>query len=386
MSDPLAGVRVRELPDGGVVYRLPVGKGVGPLLIGLVVFVFGLFFTCGAAGGLVGACVLFFGGDMFGLFLAGSVMALAVLALGVLLTLGGLWMALGHTDLRVAGGRLSAVLKIGPFPYVVRRRPLEQVARLAVIAGAERKGAELVAVCPGAKPLELANLYPYDLLWSVGCELAERCNAARPEDAEPLALEAEWSVFSGERPVQPALSRIVISDTDDGRTYLVPPAGWLSTALVLGLFGSVMGIFLLSMGLQLMRTDPKSPWWIVLAFLLVPAGLLVAAFAVARRHVRLTVADETLTLRRVGLFGARTRSWPREELARVYANREQRRVRHHSEAGVSTHWVWVTDLRIEDSSGNTEVVSGRYGLLARAVEQEWEWLATALRKELEVPG
>jgi hypothetical protein len=383
MSTPLPSeIRVKEIP-GGVHYRLPRRRFGCAAAVGLVVAVFGLFFGAGGVGALVAAVVFGRQGEILVEVLIGLA-SVPFLLLGLFLFLSGLWLTFGHTELRLAGGRLSSVLKIGPLPYAVRRRDLADVRRLVLVSDAEQKNPVLAAACAGPGPVELAALYPYDWLWYLAQDLAGRCRVYRGDGEGTPDVEAEWTDFSGERPVQPALSRVVVEEGAEGPIFRVPPAGWGNPGpLALLVFAALFAAF----GLAFLSLIPAEGRVFAFLICLLPAlGMSLGAVVLARRRVVLEVRGDTLVLTRTGLF-TRTRSWSRDDLDAVRAVRELRkRTTTDDQGNTSTTWVWVVELQIHAGGRRPVVLSGRYGLLGRAIEQEWEWLATALRDALEVPA
>jgi hypothetical protein len=128
---------------------------------------------------------------------------------------------------------------------------------------------------------------------------------------------------------------------------------------------------------------PHVPWPFLLGF--VPAmALLLGGFMNARRQLTFEVRGDKLVLTRIGLFKS-VQTWAREEIAAIRCVREQRQQTGTDQQGHHyTKWVWVVELQIHPAKGRPVVFSGRYGMLARVMEQEWEWLATALRQDLDV--
>jgi hypothetical protein len=373
-------IRVTELADG-VRYRLP-RRGLGcATLTGLVVALFGFFCAAGAVGGLLGAFVIGRQGSLVGAVVIGLLFCAPILVLGLFLLLSGLWLLFGHTELRLADGRIVSLLKIGPLTCFARRRASADVQRLVLVSDNEQKGPVLAAACVGARPVELATLYPYDWLWYLGQDLAGRLQASA--ESQALELEEEWTDFTGERPVQPALSRIAVEESEEGTLFRVPAAGWRDPGPLVLLF---VGSTFAAVALTLALTIPANQGIVLLIGLLPTLGLLLGAVTLARRHVLLAVRDDTLVLTRIGLF-THVRSWRYEELTAVRAVRELRKQTTTDQQGhTHRHWAWVEELQIHSFQGRPVVLSGRYGMLGRTAPQEWEWLATALRQALDVPA
>jgi hypothetical protein len=377
-----AEIGVRELP-GGVYYRLPRRRFGCAAAVGLVVALFGAFFAAGGAGALLAAVAFGRKESLLAGVLIGLI-GVPIVLLGLFLALGGLWLTFGHTEIRLADGRLSSILKIGPLLYFVRRRNLADLRRLVLASDADKKSPVLVAACAGPRPMELATLYPYDWLWHLGEDLALRCRVSRGDEPGALEVEEEWTDFTGERPEQPALSRVVVEEAAEGPVFRVPAAGWRDAGpLALGTVAAIFAAF----GLALLLLLPAEGKAVVLLVGLLPAlGMFLGSVVLARRHVVFEVRGDTLVLTRTGLF-TRTRSWSRDEVDAIRAVRELRKQTSTDEEGnTNTTWVWVVELQIHAADRRPVVLSGRYGMIGRAIEQEWEWLATALREALEVPA
>jgi hypothetical protein len=382
MSDSFPSeIRVVELSDG-VSYRLP-RRGFGcATAIGLVMVVFGFFFCAGAVGGLLGAIVMGQAGNPVVGILVAMGLAAPCFAVGVFLTLSGLWLMFGHTELHLTSGRLASVLKIGKLTCFIRRRAAVDVQRLVLVSDNEQKGPLLAAACARGRHMQLATAYPYDWLWYLGQEVANRLQADRGTQAEAIELEEEWTDFTGERPVQPDLSRILIDKSEEGTLFRVPRLGWSNLGPFVLLFA---GCAVAAIVLYLFISIPGKQWLILLGFL--PAiGLLLGAVLMARRQVSFEVRSGTLVLTRIGLF-RHVQSWSGDELGEVRAVRELRKQTTRDKEGhAHTKWVWVVELQIHPTKGRPVVISGRYGMFGLAVEQEWEWLATVLRQSLDVPA
>jgi hypothetical protein len=383
MATPLPSeIEVRELP-GGVYYRLPRRRFGCAAATGLMAALLGACFAAGGVG--AGLLAVAFGrqqGPLAGALI--GLVAVPVLLLGLFLFLGGLWLAFGHTEIRLADGRLSSTLKIGPLRYVVRRLNLADLRRLVLVSDGDKKTPVLVAACAGPRPVELATLYPHDWLWGLGEDLALRCRVSRGDEPGTLEVEEEWTDFTGERPSQPALSRVVVEETAEGPVFRVPAPGWRDPGPLAMLFFATL---FAAIGLALLLVLPAGGRVIVLLVCLLPSlGMFLGTFVLARRHAVFEVRGDTLVLTRTGLF-TRTRSWSRDEVDAIRAVRELRKQTSTDEEGnTNTTWVWVVELQIHASERGSVVLSGRYGMIGRAIEQEWEWLATALREALDVPA
>lgn len=385
MSDSFpAEIRVSE-SDTGVVYRLPRRMLGCTTIGGLVVLLLGLLACAASAGVFVLAALTAKHGSLAMGILVGVVIGLPFVLLGLFLCLLGLWLSIGHTVIRLENTRLAANFKIGPWALFWQQRKLTDVRRFVLRSDGEQKTPVLSAICQQSRPMNLGSLYPYEWLWQLGQDLAERRQAQGVAGVNVIGLEEEWTDFTGERQLPSAWSRVIVETSPDGTTYRVPAAGWLDGGcLILGFMGIVF--VLVAFGLSLLVAPFEVALALVGCFGLAGGGFMLGAFVLARRQVVLAVKGDTLTITRTGLSTS-TRSWTRDELEAIRAVRELRkRTTVDDEGRRHTRWEWLVELQIHPFKGRALALSGRYGLDGRAVEQEWEWLATALREALEVPA
>ena len=317
----------------------------------------------------------------------------------------------GLTEVTVTGGRIQVITRIGPFRWTWESR-LEAVRRVVLLWDDWRKRAVLVAVCAGSAPLVLfRGTGVYQRFWALGLEIARRCTFARmglglagriaplaPGDerrfqsadsvSKPLLaveLVEETNAELDERPVQPAYSRVKVTEDSEGTSFDIPPrvgpramhcalltcflAYVIPVAYLFGLHGATLGLVapgeaasILSVLAQAAVQNPLL-WVAVLVLGLVLAG---------RRGLHLRVAQDKLIAERIGPFGIETWRWEGGELTRI---------------ATRTYWVDTsspnsssgyaqTDLTIRPLTGPEVTFTG---LVCR---KDWEWLATALRHAL----
>lgn len=365
-------IRIEELSDR-VRYRLP-RRQMGSSIGGLVICMFGSLLTVAATAGFV--ILTRFGKEIPNPALfAALAFTVSVVLLGGFLWIHGTWLVFGHTEIRLRNGLVSSILKIGPLPCFLRHRAMADIERLAVVSDTDKKTAMLVASCSDHLSVELASIYPFDWLWYLGHDMAQQIQNWPENPSRPFEVEAEWTDFTGERTRQPALSRISVEQTEEKTIYRIPTAGWkaVSPLFLIGFLFAIFGIFMLT------KFAPFALFGLVPSLIVVLVGV-----SMARRRVTIEVSPDRLTVTHLGL----TRSfwsWTPDEIAAIRAVRELKRLTSADNQGNSSvGWTWVVELQIHPTSGSPEVLTGRYGMHGRAIELEWEWLATELRKTLGV--
>jgi hypothetical protein len=124
--------------------------------------------------------------------------------------------------------------------------------------------------------------------------------------------------------VQPPESRAVLERARDGFRLTIPPLGWRGKVPVM----TLVGVLLLAAGTAgaaalAQNWGLLSPWWgipgAVLSGLVVALGigLMLEVITYARRRRVLTVSGDLLFLWQTTWWGARERSWAREEIAAI---------------------------------------------------------------------
>jgi hypothetical protein len=121
-------------------------------------------------------------------------------------------------------------------------------------------------------------------------------------------------------------------------------------------------------------TKVEGPLWLIvlvmLGFWAIGLGLLAGAINLGRRTARLTVEGGRLRIETVGLFGAKQQEWSRGEIAAIRADASGMEVNHRP----------VIELQIHPVTGK------KVGLLGGRDVAELRWLATRLRRALDVPA
>jgi hypothetical protein len=96
---------------------------------------------------------------------------------------------------------------------------------------------------------------------------------------------------------------------------------------------------------------------------------LLAGTNLARRQAILAVADGRLLIVRIGPFGSKRLEWLRDEIATIGIG----------DSGSRIQGVPVVELQVQP------IDSRRLAILAERDRTELDWLATTLRRELQVP-
>lgn len=371
----------------GAHYMLP-GRPVGwlryvglfPLLFGAGFSGFAIFWMLMAARGVSGI-----GGILFMLFGVPFVCAgLAMMVVGVLVIAG-------HTEIELRAGRLHVIERFGLFRWS-RWRGINTVERIVLKAPPSDQPqipswianlGVITVECAEGKPLMVAFGYPPDWLEALAADLARRCNVATPErllapqklavaiERQPLGKLAEPSVT--ERAEQPAGSRVIVEQAADALTLTIPAAGLWRGSRGLPLFSILWLGFFVAIIVVSIAAGGRLPLPVFLftgLFVLIGVAMLLAAVNMGRRRAVIAVAAGHLIITQSNLFGMKTRDWPREQLAAIRAG--------HS--GMEVNEVPVIELQVIPLDGR------KSGLLAGRDTAELEWLATTLRRALDLPA
>lgn len=380
-------IEVRELMPNGARYVLP-GRPVGWLrYIGLFPLIFGaclggfaiswMLMAVRGASGIGGILFMLFGGPL-------ACAGLAMMVIGVLVIAG-------HTEIELRDTKLHVVERFGLFHWS-RRRAMNAIKRIVLKAPPPNQAQVpswianlgVIAVeCAGAKPLMVGFGYPPDWLEALAADLARRCNVATPErllapqklavavERQPLGQLAEPTV--AERAEQPAGSRVVVEQTDDALTLTIPSEGLRrgSRGLLLGgIAWLVICIGMMAVPVVAEGRMPLPVFFSLGFFVLVGVAMLLGAVNMGRRRAVIAVAAGHLIITQSSLFGIKTREWPREQLAAVRAG----------PSGMAINDVPVIELQVLPRDGR------KFGLLSGRDTAELEWLATVLRRALNLPA
>lgn len=387
-------VEIQVLPaeSGGTRYVFPrrdLGKyrwlGVFPILMGLFMAGFMVFWTVGFAGGFAES----FGPS--GWFAA--LLALpGFLGAGTLISVGML-AGFGYAELVATEGEIVCWERCGLLRWK-RRVAADVIQQFQVQSSFQGTTngqprvyhldtfALLMAQTTTGKPRWLVMGYPKAWLLAVAEDLAQilhrdmATESAQQERVIAVEEVAAPAVGPIERWEQPAGSPVVYQEIPGGFSLLVPAPGvWKGSAGLFGfsllwcgfmiIFSGVAGGILIGGGIK----DDKVVWIFPLASLLfwgIGIGLMIMAINMGRRQAVLAITQGELKLMQSSLFGTGRKDWQLSELQTV----------RKGPSGMSVNDVPVMQLQIVDSRGQV------YGLLTGRDDAELEWMATLLRQQL----
>ena len=362
----------------------PLGWG---RLIGVFLVGFGLLFVWMPAQTAIRSLrhLIEHGADVpnliFGIFPLIFVFA-GMLPLGI-----GLAILLGRSRVEWRDGQLVATEFVGPFRWT-RRLPRKPIRRLEVSQATSGSGTQPAKPMPrfsglavefedGTKKIVLLG-YPRE--WVLACaeELksyvsgtATGVTVAPVEIIETVAGQAE------DRNVlqQPATSRVLVERSPGYLRCTIPPAGlWRGSK---GLF--FMGIFwcgfMVVFSALMLKDGLKHSGWgavgmlaFILLFWAIGIAILTAAVNMGKRTATFTVTGKHLSITNRSLFGLKQWELSQAEIAALRADA----------SGMEVNDKPVLELQIHPATGK------KIGLLAGRDEEEIRWLATELRRALQV--
>lgn len=309
-----------------------------------------------------------------------------VLAGCVPVLLGTLILA-GRCQIGWKPGELRSTECLGPLRWT-RRMPREPIRSLAVIAPTSRSSASapreltgfavLMAVFANGTRNVLVLGYPKDLLLRLAEQLKGYVGSGVGSAASGDVEIVEESPRDEDQDVteQPADSAVRVEGDGANLRLVIPPAGiqrgsrglfWLATAWCMLMF-VITAVFVLVGG-----EDQSVPWFVwlfILVFWLIGLGLLAGAINMGRRRAVFTIGDGRLRVRTSGLFGSKDLEWRHGELARLRVGA----------SGMEVNGEPVLELQIQPRTGK------RVGVLAGRDETELRWMATRLRRALNLPS
>ncbi len=301
----------------------------------------------------------------------------------------GLLVLFGRCRVEWTDGTLRAAEILGPFRWT-RRMPRKPVRKLEVTAATSKSGnappkqmenfAGLTAEFEDGSKKVVVLGYPKDWLLAVAQELRSyvaggafaaakvEVTVADPTQDDPAAED----VF-----VQPAGSRVQVEESGSNLRLVMPPEGIWRGSKGLFFFGLLWcGFMVLFTSLTVFSAGKKpgdipTVFWIFIpAFWAIGIGLLLGAINMGRRTARLEVDTSRLCIETRGLFGAKRREWTRADLSAVRADG----------SGMEVNDRPVIELQIHPRVGK------KVGLLAGRNEDELRWIATCLRRALNLPA
>jgi hypothetical protein len=304
----------------------------------------------------------------------------------------GLVILFGRCRVEWKEGRLRVTEILGPFRWT-RRLPRKPVRKLEVAASTTRSGSSpprqfarfsaLAVVFEDDTKKMLVFGYPKDWLLGMAEEL-KGCiggggistSASRVEVVETSSLnENDEDVVP-----RPAGSRVQVEERVNGVQLTVPPAGLQAGSKGLFFFALLwcgfMAVFTTVMIFSGLKTEGGSavnvlfPILFVLGFWGIGIGLMAVSINLGRRTATLEVGGGQLRIETKSLFGMKHWEWKREDVTAIRADDSGMRVNHRP----------VIQLQIHPR------VSKKVGLLTGRDEDELRWVATRLRRALNVPA
>lgn len=297
----------------------------------------------------------------------------------------------------------------------VRRIPIKDIEKITILSADEESRmqfaslsdslgdwtAGLQAHCRTGKPKLLVALYPHDLLRGLASQLAPVLDAenqveslaasdalAQRAPRQPIQVTEEtYSPASRdsidiaqEPPPPPADTKITLDRQDYGFTIRIPPAGLMKGSKGLFAFSLIwnglVAIFCLFAALAAAGAieveGNASPWFILLIllpFVAVGIGTLIASINMGRRSAAIAIAGDRLFLVRESIFGKTTQEWGVEELSHVNVG----------PSGMEVNNRPVMQLQIHPTNGK------KLGCLSQLNNDELAWIASEVARQLGLP-
>jgi hypothetical protein len=302
----------------------------------------------------------------------------------------GLFLLAGRCRVDWRNNRLSVLEYAGPIRWR-RRMPRGPVHKFKVKFGMATNDkpvtssplAELGALTAEfeqGKPRVLVLGYPRDWLEALGKDLSARVGSSLSTVGAP-AVEVVDETANDPRfadvTEKPVDSSVTVEHSASGLLMIVPPAGlrkgsmgFFSFAIIWCLFMAVFtGLVVLS------KSSGKADnFWVfglfISAFWLIGLSMLAVAINMGRRKATLSIDGDGLALNQVSLLGTKNWQWPRGAIAAVRADA----------SGMEVNERPVTELQIHPVAGK------KVGFFAGRDEAELRWMATELRRGLNVPA
>ncbi len=238
----------------------------------------------------------------------------------------------------------------------------------------------LTAEFEEGKPRLVVLGYPRDWLQALAEDLSTRLGASVSTAAAPKVERVDGQANPpqfADVTEKPATSQVRTEPRPNGLLLVVPPAGLRKGSKGLFAFAIIWCLFMaVFTGLMVFANGNKSkgpPWFIwifVGGFWLIGVSLLAGAINMGRRRAMLLVEDGELRVAQDDLFGAKRRTWCREEIAAIRADA----------SGMAVNHVPIIELQIHPVSGR------KAGFFAGRDERELRWMATELRRALQLPA
>jgi len=378
----------RKYVGGNPRFDFPVRPLGWAKLMGIVLIGFGVLFMWSSARDVWRVFLKWLHEAPGGMDLVAGLFNLPFLIVGCVPIGIGLLILFGRCRVEWADGRLCAAEILGPFRWT-RRLPRKPIRKLEVGAASSRTAnsppreipsfSALVAVFEdGAKKL-VALGYPKDWLLPVAQELSNYAGgsatstlARTVEVVETsLATEQEEDVLQ-----QPAGSKVQAESHISGLRLTVPPAGiWRGSKglLCFALVWCGFMTFFTAVASPAFLKSGQEEWMFVafiVAFWAIGVGLVIGSVNMGRRSAVLAAEGGRLVTETRNLFGTKRRTWERSDIAAIRAG----------PSGMEVNNRPVIELQIHPRIGK------KVGLLAGRDENELRWMATQLRRALNLPA
>jgi hypothetical protein len=409
-------IEVRELADGGILFRLPrrpTGKwrwvAVLPIVIGLLIASFPIqgiifFLTVGDRP----KDELFW----FGIFGPLGCHGPICFPLGGFLIFKGLCGLYGHCEILIRDGRMHRTERCGPLHWT-RRRDLTSVHgfRVEYDLGSSRPRSsdetmylptaltrdpalrrlgQLKADLANGKTITVCAGYPREWLLPLAEAMSRCCprlglDLPAGDGQPPVSEESLNPMVVAERHRQPSSSTARVEQEGDIVTITIPPAGlfrgmrpfMLVWCLTWNLFVWPFTAFFLPAAFagKVEMEDapgPLNPGWAIcflMPFWLVAAGSMIGMIHCARRQACFIISSTQLVIEDVGVFGRVRHVWPTRSLRSI-------QVESKLKSDSDSSGAWSISLVVQPQDGES------LSLLEYRAKPELEWLATTLREVL----
>ncbi|MDB5349530.1 MAG: hypothetical protein JWN86_777 [Planctomycetota bacterium] len=333
-----------------------------------------------------------------------AIVPLVFIAAGLALIFIGLYMITGRDEVVLTNRDVRTVMHVGPFHWArsMRRDRLRQFTVVQRL-DAEQSPAlahsrwSLRAEDDRGRSKDLLRAYPHDLLRALADDLAVRSRTLPLDSAEMFDVpgkvvvreESDVPTDVRQRVEQPVGSTATLETLKDGIRISIPPKGFrqgssffakvfvIFWCLITGIMTTTFASVILSGG-EIKREGgfPQSNWFLVLfftPFVLIGIGGVLTLIQGARRRADLTVSGGSLQIERWEWFRTKRDQWPRDALRSLGVH-----VRKNVDSEGAT--TYENSLRIEFKDGIPVSVLSRYG------KTELEWVATMLRRALDLPS
>jgi hypothetical protein len=319
--------------------------------------------------------------------------------LGGLMLFWGLHIVAGRTEIDIRSARLRVLYKCGPFG-LPRRMWLDKIRVFRLDGDSQSKPTaiaqptNLFVESTSGKSIVLCVGYPRDWLLRLASDLARRCQQIVEHEnphREPIVVAGDRAIIQ-ERPQQPGTSTAILEQQPNGFRITIPPPGMLkgsSSSFVVwclvwnGMMCLMAPLFLYAAfqgEVKWAGGDDKVSILFMCCFLapfvLIGMGTLIVLYTRGRHCVVISVADQSLEVLARGFVGTRSSWWQSKDLLAIGALREKQDGANEEGEYVTS---WTVSLGIQTARG--EITR----LLTNRDQAELEWIATELRRSLQLP-